>query len=174
MKDLVYSSMARLRTVAVVFAALAVTTACSEEAEKSASKPAVPVSISGSMTGEDGPITEAKITATDNNGETIAATEVNGSSRYRIELPAETDYPVIISAIYPRSTKTVESGQGEVKAAVMEPSSSTVELSPTSTTIVDIALARGGLTPQNFKHASAAALSLSRGGSGGMAYHGGH
>ncbi|QBQ54893.1 hypothetical protein [Nitrosococcus wardiae] len=173
MKELVYCSMARLRMAAAVFAVLVVGTACSE-AEKSASKPAVPVSISGSMTGEDGPIKEAKLTATDHNGEVIATAEVNGSSRYRVELPAGAAYPVILSAIYPRSTKVVESGQGEIKAAIMKASNSTVELSPKSTSIVEIALARGGLTPENFKSASLAVLNQGSGGSGGMPYQGGH
>ncbi|ADE15748.1 conserved hypothetical protein [Nitrosococcus halophilus Nc 4] len=173
MKDLVYCSMSRLRMATVVFALLVLSTACSE-AEKPASKPAVPVSISGSMTGEDGPVKEAKLTATDRNGEVIATVEVNSGPRYRIELPAGVAYPVIISALYPRSTKVVESGQGEIKAAIMKASSSTVELSPKSTSIVDIAMARGGLTPENFKSASLAILNQGSGGSGGMPYQGGH
>jgi hypothetical protein len=126
------------------------------------------------MTGEDGPIMEAKLTATDKNGVVQSTLKISGSSSYNLKLPADTAYPVIISAVYPRSTKVVKSGKGEVKAAVLEPSSSMIELSPRSTAIVNISLARGGLTPENFEHASASALRLGGGGSGGMAYHGGH
>jgi hypothetical protein len=137
------------------------------------SKAAVPVHISGAIIGEDGPIKKAKLTATDNNGTVRATSSINGSLHYSLELPADTAYPVIISAIYPRSTKVAKSGKGEMKAAILEPSSSLVEISPRSTSIVDIALARGGLTPENFEHASASVLRLGHG-SGGMAYHGGH
>ncbi|ABA57358.1 conserved hypothetical protein [Nitrosococcus oceani ATCC 19707] len=174
MKHFAYRSMVQLRLLGLIFTAMVASTACSE-AEKSASKPAVPVTISGSMNGEDGPIKEAKLTATDSHGEVITTAEVSGRARYQLELPAGAAYPVIISAIYPRSTKIEKSGQGEVKAVVMEASSSTVELSPRSTAIVNMALARGGLTLENFKAASAAALNLgagSGGGSGGG--HGGH
>jgi hypothetical protein len=172
MKYFAYCSMMRLHIATLVFTAVAVCTACGES-DKPMSKSAISVHISGNIFGEDGPIKKAKLTATDKNDTVRATSSVNGSSHYSLELPADTVYPVIISAVYPRSTKVVKSGKGEVKAAVLEPSSSIVELSPTSTTIVDIALARGGLTTENFEHASASALRLGHG-AGGMAYHGGH
>jgi hypothetical protein len=174
MKYFAFHSMLQPRMVILACAALIFCVACSEEAEVAGSKPAGSVYITGGMKGEDGPIKEAELTATDSNGSVIATLNVSGKSRYSLELPAGTDYPVIISAIYPRSTKVDESGAGEVKAAVMEPSSSSVDLSPTSTAIVDIAQARGGLTPENFEQASAAALNLGRSGSGGSPYQGGH
>jgi hypothetical protein len=174
MKYFAYCSMTRLRIAILFFTVVAVCTACGKS-EKTMSKSAAPVYISGNIFGEEGegPIKKAKLTATDKDGTVRATSNVNGSSHYSLKLPTDTAYPVIISAIYPRSTKIVESGKGEVKAAVLEPSSAIVELSPRSTTIVDIALARGGLTPENFEHASASALRLGHG-AGGMAYHGGH
>ena len=129
MKYFVCCSMTWLRIATLAFTVVAICAACSESG-KSVSKTAVPVHISGAMIGEDGPIKEAKLTATGNNGVVRATSSVNGSLHYSLELPADTVYPVIISAIYPRSTKVVKSGKGELKAAILEPSSSLVELSP--------------------------------------------
>lgn len=172
MKHFAYRSMMQLRLLGLIFTAMVAGTACGE-ADKPANKPAVPVTISGSITGADGPIKEAKLTATDSHGKMIATAEVSGRSSYNLELPAGATYPVIISAVYPRSTKIEKSGQGEVKAGILEASSSIVAISPRSTSIVNMALARGGLTPENFRVASASALNLGAG-SGGGGGHGGH
>jgi len=174
MKYFAFYVMLQARMVIVAGAALVVCVACNEAEVAVGQSTTVPVYITGGMKGEDGPIKEAKLVAIDSKGAIIVTLQVSGQSRYSLELPVGTDYPVILSAIYPRSKKIDETGAGEVKAAIMEVSSASVDLSPTSTAIVNIALARGGLTPENFERASVAALNLSRSGSGGNPYQGGH
>lgn len=173
MKQFISHSIMQSRMAVLGFATLVACSACSESGESS-SKPASSVYISGGMIGEDGPVKNAEITATDAKEKVVATVKVEGRSTYRLKLPADTNYPVIISAIYPRSTKIVESGQGEIKAAVMEAANSMVELSPKSTRIVEIALARGGLTPNNFEQAASAAFNLGGVGGGATGGHGGH
>lgn len=155
------------------FVVLVACSACSESG-KSTNKSAGPANITGGVIGEDGPIMEAKLTATDATDAVVATTEIKGSSRYHLKLPADTVYPVIISAIYPRSTKVSESGQGELKAAIVEGGGGMLDISPTSTSIVNTALGMGGLTRENFKRAAISTLGLGGGGGGGGAYHGGH
>lgn len=169
MKQFAFRSITQSRMAVLGFTILAVCSACGESGE-SASKSPSPVYISGGVTGIDGPVTGAELTATDAKGKVVATEKIEDSS-YHLKLPADAAYPVIISAVYPRSTKIVESGQGEVKAAIIEASSSMIEISPKSTKIVERALAMGGLTRENFQQA-AATIGMSGGGGGGG--HGGH
>lgn len=163
--------------VILAFVVLVACSACSESGD-STSKLTGPADVAGTMIGADGPITHAKLTATDATGAVVATTEVKGNDHYNLKLPKKTVYPVLISVIYPRSTKEVASGQGEVKAALMEPGGGMLDITPTSTRIVDTALGMGGLTPENFRRAAISALQSGMGSSGssggGEAYHGGH
>lgn len=171
MKQFAFRSITQSRMAVLGFTILAVCSACGESGE-STSKSAGPVYISGGITGIDGSVTGAELTATDAKGEVVATEKVENSS-YHLKLPADAVYPVIISAVYPRSTKIVESGQGEVKAAIIEASSSMVEISLKSTKIVERAIAMGGLTRENFEQAAETTITMG-GGGGDSGGHGGH
>lgn len=175
MKYFVYRSVIQLRLTILLIMVVMMGTACSESG-KSMSESTVPTRLSGSIFGEDGPVLKANLAATDSQGVVRATSSINGSPRYSLELPIETIFPVVISATYlkevPKSGGGVESSKEAVKAVVLEPGSSIVDISPRTTTIVNVALARGGFTHENLMQASAAALNMgSGGGSGG---HGGH
>ncbi|BAW80281.1 hypothetical conserved protein [Candidatus Nitrosoglobus terrae] len=180
MKHIMHCSTVRLRLFILGFIAVVACTACSESG-KSTSSP-TPTKLSGAISDENGPIRVAKLSATDSQGVVRATASLNGEQRYNLELPVETVYPVIISATYLHAAKAAESKEGapaaeesheaELRTVVLEPGSSIVDISLRSTQIVDIARARGGFTPENLAHASAAALNLGAGGGSGGGHEG--
>lgn len=168
MKQFISHFILQSRMVVLSFAVLAAFTACSDSGEAT-SKSTGPATIFGGMFGEDGPIMEAKLTAKDATGAIVATAQIKGSSDYELDLPANTVYPVVITAVYPRSTKLAESGHGKLRAVAMEGGHLRIDLSPTTTRIVKSALRMGGLTPENVQSAARTAmrLGIGQGGSGG-------
>ncbi|WP_172419061.1 hypothetical protein [Candidatus Nitrosoglobus terrae] len=138
---------------------------------------ATPTNLLGTISDENGFIKDAELSVTDSTGMVRATASLNGEQGYDLELPVKTVYPVIISAtyhVYQHAAKAVgakedvpvgEKDEAELRTAILESGSTIVgvSLSPISTQIVDIARARGGITPENIAHASAAVLNLDSG-----------
>lgn len=157
MKQFISHFILQSRMAVLGFVVIVACAACGESGPVTG-----PATLTGGVVGEDGPIMEAKLTATDATGAVVATAEIKGKSHYRLELGADTVYPVLITA---------KSDHEEIKAVVMEGGHLSLDLSPTSTRIVKSALRMGGLTAENLQSAARATFSLGGGGGGG---HGGH
>jgi hypothetical protein len=131
---------------------------------RSSGSSAGPARLSGHVLNDDGPVTAAKIEATDPSGNVAASTVLKGDSVYNITIPAGTRYPVVITAV--PETNPAE----PIKAAVTDASAVEQDISAVTTIIVDTALSLGGLTETNLTKAAGAAIAQRRksgGGSGG-------
>ena len=117
--------------------------------------------IGGIVRDDEGPINKARIEAKDSKGAIVAKAEISGGNHYSLTLPANTAYPVVLSA-YPEGSDEV------LKAAVTSSLAEEQEISDITTLVVDTALSLGGLTEKNLTKAAGAAISQrrSRGGSG--------
>jgi hypothetical protein len=120
--------------------------------------------ITGVVLNDETPASRARIEAIDNTGKVIANTEVNGEPHYRITLPANTAYPVVLKA-------TIEGEADPLKAAVTSDLVTDQDISTVTTLVVDTAMNLGGLTEINLAKAAGAAISQrkSTSGSGGSA-----
>ena len=139
--------------------------ACGDNAPPAASSPAAAATrLSGHVSNDDGPVLKARVEAKDAKGSVVAKTELpGGANSYQLALPANTAYPVILTA-YP------EAAPGEpLKAAVPSPLAAEQDISPVSTLVVDTALSLGGINEANLAKAAGAAISLRKksGGGGG-------
>lgn len=118
--------------------------------------------ITGVVLDDETPASRARIEAIDRAGKVIARAEVSGEPRYRIDLPADAAYPVVLQA-------TIEGEPDALKAAVTGPLVTEQDISSVTTIVVNTAVALGGLTETNLAKAAGAAISQrkSSGGSGG-------
>lgn len=144
-------------------ALLAALTACGDASAPRATA-ASEDTIAGIVRTDEGPVTKGQIEAQDSKGAIVARTEIGGDSHYRLTLPANTAYPIILTA-HP------EGSAQALKAAVTSSLAEEQEISEVTTLVVDSALSLGGLTEANLAKAAGAAISQRRstGGSGGSA-----
>ena len=133
----------------------------------SSSPASSPTKLTGHVINDDGPVSKAKIEATDAKGTVVAKAELNGTSNnYLLAIPAGAAYPLILTA-YPQDTP----GQ-PLKAAIASSLAAEQDISQVSTLVVDTALSLGGINEANLAKAAGAAISLrkrSGGGGGGGA-----
>lgn len=125
---------------------------------------ASPVRITGHVFSDDGEITQAKIEAVDASGKLAAQAELNGNSGYTLTIPAETAYPLILTAHPP------DAPEPHVKAAIANTKVSEQDISPITTAVAETALNLGGISEINLSKAAGAAIALrKKAGSGGGA-----
>lgn len=140
-------------------------TACGDNSPSSpSSQAATQTRLSGHVSNDDGPVSQARIEAKDAKGALVAKTEVQGGANaYQLTLPANTAFPVILTA-YPDATP-----KEALKAAVSNSLAAEQDISPVSTLIVDTALSLGGINEVNLAKAAGAAIALRKksGGGGG-------
>lgn len=136
------------------------------------------ISVHGSVSNKVGPITKGKLDVLDAQGAVLQSQALDGSSEhYQLELPAGTRFPIVLAVTPEVLAGAKENAKDPAKAVLMEPPLDRVDISATSTMVVDWALARGGLTPKNVADAALAAAQhrlMGGGGDAGGGGHGGH
>ena len=105
------------------------------------------VTVSGVVSNADGSVDHAEIQASDQSGEIIATTQLQGAKVYTLEIPAGSVFPLVLSA-------SIDSNGETFKALMISPSLKKVDINPFSTQIIDKALALGGFSEKNIMQAT--------------------
>ena len=109
---------------------------------------AVGTTISGSV--GDGPITQAVITVTDNTGAVLGAAISDVTASYKVTVPADSAYPILITATGGIDVVTGAEPDFTLLSVATDASETTVNINPFSTLIVKTAQAMpGGLISGN-------------------------
>lgn len=121
---------------------------CGNEAPKSAfpqqavKKYEQTTTLEGSVSDDKGPIKSGTVKVSDEKGSVIAETALQGSEHYRVQVPAGTVLPVVLT-FYPLS------GGESLITAVIHPAVTQYDITPLSTAIAKKAKALGGYTHGN-------------------------
>lgn len=101
--------------------------------------------LEGAVSNNHGPVKTGTIKVSDSKGQLIASTVLANSEHYRIEIPANTVLPIVLT-FYPNANQ-VEAE--EYITAVVHPNVTQYDINPLSTAIAKKALALGGYTHAN-------------------------
>ncbi|MGZ8930631.1 MAG: hypothetical protein ACXW0O_06530 [Methylosarcina sp.] len=101
--------------------------------------------LEGTVADDKGPVKTGTVRAIDGKGQVIASTQLQNSEHYRINIPASTVLPMVLSFL-PDSR---EAGAGELVTAVVHPNLTIYSITPLSTAIAKKARALGGYTHAN-------------------------
>ena len=108
--------------------------------------------ITGSV--GDGPVTDARITATDRDGKVIGNATSDGQARFTLALPADARYPVTVKSSGGTDIVTSHAPDFDLQSIVNDASQSSANITPITTLIVRAANCRaGGLTAANLNAA---------------------
>ncbi|WAK00774.1 hypothetical protein [Methylobacter sp. YRD-M1] len=113
--------------------------------------------IEGIVTDRDGPITSGKVIIKDKNGAAITSATLNEDSRYSVDIPANTAYPVVLE---------IEGHDELLEAVVLDPTAVKQDITPMSSLVVRSARDLGGVTKENMARAAINAISQSKTASG--------
>ncbi len=109
-----------------------------------------PATIQGKVMSDKGPVTEGVVKAVDSQGRTLTNLRLTGDSNFRIQIPSDASYPVVLSATF---------GNGETLEAVVTSSVATEQdITPYSDLVVKSARSQGGLTLENIARAARGAI----------------
>lgn len=101
--------------------------------------------LEGAVTDNQGPIKGGTVTALDSRGQTIASVTLENNDHYRVQVPAETELPIVL-------TYTSEATSVEVKTyrtAVVHANLTQYDINPLTTAIAKKAKELGGYTHAN-------------------------
>ncbi len=132
--------------------AILLLSACGGGGSDSANSAASGIILNGSV--GDGPIAGAKVSFKDRNGLLIATVTSGDNANYRVELPIDTAFPVLITAS--GGTDLVSGGAPDfiMYSAVLDEKGTTANINPFSTLMVQMALGMpGGLSADNLQTA---------------------
>lgn len=101
--------------------------------------------LEGIVTDNLGPVKGGSIKVTDDQGQLIAGTELHNTDRYRVEIPAGTLLPIVLT-YYSDAGQT---GGDVFMTAVVHPNITQYDINPFSTAIAKKAKAMGGYTHAN-------------------------
>ncbi len=105
--------------------------------------------VRGKILSDEGPVSKAVVKAIDAKGKTLASVEQQ-DSRFRIQIPADAAYPVLLSATF---------GEGQtLEAAITNSLATEQDITPYSDLVVKSARSLGGLTPENIARAAGGAI----------------
>lgn len=110
----------------------------------------VATSLEGAVTDDRGPIKAGTVTALDSSGQVIARTQLGNSDHYRIEIPASTILPIVLSFHPEGQSQDTQ----EFIAAVVHPNLTKYDINPLSTAIAKKAQELGGYTHANLVRAA--------------------
>ncbi|MEC4749551.1 hypothetical protein [Methylomicrobium sp. Wu6] len=121
---------------------------CGKDAPKSAfpqqavKKYEQATTLEGLVSDDKGPIKAGTVKVSDEKGAVIAETALQGSEHYRVQVPAGTALPIILT-FYPVT------GGAQLITAVIHPAVTQYDITPLSTAIAKKAKALGGYTHGN-------------------------
>jgi hypothetical protein len=101
--------------------------------------------LEGAVTDNQGPIKGGTVTALDSRGQAIASVTLENNDHYRVQIPADTELPIVLSY-------SSDDTQAEVKkylTAVVHANLTQYDINPLSTAIAKKAKELGGYTHAN-------------------------
>ena len=110
--------------------------------------------LEGLVSNNDGPIKAGAIKVTDSNGRLIASAAIQNNGHYRVEIPAGTVLPIVLT-FYP-----VAADAQKLVAAVVHPAITKYDINPLTTSIAKKALAMGGYTHAHLVRAAESAATV--------------
>ena len=110
--------------------------------------------LEGVASNNDGPVKAGAIKVTDNNGRLIASAALQNNGHYRVEIPADTVLPIVLS-VYPDAADAQK-----LVAAVVHPTITKYDINPLTTAIAKKALAMGGYTHAHLVRAAEGAATV--------------
>ncbi|VAX27505.1 hypothetical protein MNBD_NITROSPIRAE01-388 [hydrothermal vent metagenome] len=157
-----YFSPIKVLRTAFFLAIFVFVTACSSGGDSggtnSLPNSTVQHAISGSV--GDGPIRDATITVKNANDTVILSTTGDAAAHYSLSVPADTIYPLILTATGGIDMVSNVTPEFDLLSTVISPGDQTANITPFSTFIVKIAQALpGGLTAENMSTAKAYVIS---------------
>jgi hypothetical protein len=102
--------------------------------------------LGGTVNDEKEPVTRGKVAATDEKGNTIAETLLEGSNRFSIVIPAGTPLPILL--------KAYREGSEPLIVAIADSFESQYNINPKTTAIAEKAKSLGGYTRKNLMAAA--------------------
>jgi hypothetical protein len=106
--------------------------------------------LQGLVADDNGPVKSGVVTAKTEKGELLASTELDGSPRYSLEIPAGTELPLILS--YAPSANAGEDQR--MISVVVHAGASKFDINPLTTRITKQAKALGGYNHRNLVRAA--------------------
>jgi hypothetical protein len=100
------------------------------------------VTLEGMVSDDKGPVKSGTVKVSDEKGAVIAETALQGSEHYRVQVPAGTALPILLT-FYPVA------GGEQLVTAVIHPTVTKYDITPLSTAIAKKAKALGGYTHGN-------------------------
>jgi hypothetical protein len=101
--------------------------------------------LEGVVSDSKGRVKAGQIKVIDSKQQSIASTEIQNNGQYRVEIPAETELPIVLSVHHEASLANAE----QLLVAVIDPMISKYDISPLTTAIANKAKAMGGYTRSN-------------------------
>lgn len=120
--------------------------------DNSVKKYAQAVTLVGSVSGSEGPVTAGKIVAAGENGSIIANAELQSGGRYSIVVPAGTTLPIVLKVDV--DAAPAGSAKEILMAVAVDPALKRYEINPLSTAIAAKAKALGGYTTEHMMEAA--------------------
>ncbi|QXP85125.1 hypothetical protein [Methylococcus sp. Mc7] len=148
-------------TLLLLLSAAALLTGCGEQSNSGTAlnepvqKYEKDATLAGTVTGQNGAITNGKILATDEKGNVISISTLENTSRYSIVIPAGTLLPILLQ-VHPDAGS--ENGK-PLTLAIADASMTNYNINPLTTAIAEKAKSLGGYTRKNLM--AAAVLSTS-------------
>lgn len=101
--------------------------------------------LEGIVSDSHGRIKAGQIKVIDTKQQTIASTEIQNNGSYRVEIPANTSLPIVLSFHHAANQANAEA----LMVAVIDPMISKYDINPLTTAIANKAKAMGGYTRAN-------------------------
>ncbi|WP_434113698.1 hypothetical protein [Methylocaldum sp. GT1TLB] len=102
--------------------------------------------LRGTVNDEKEPVIQGKVVATDEKGNTIAETSLEGSNRFSIVIPAGTALPILL--------KAYREGSEPLIVAIVDSFESQYNINPKTTAVAEKAKSLGGYTRKNLMAAA--------------------
>lgn len=106
--------------------------------------------LEGTVSNDDGPIKTGVIKVTDSKQQIVASTTIQNTGQYRVEIPANTALPIVLT-FYPDAENKSEK---QMFTAVVHASITKYDINPLSTAIAKTAKSMGGYTHANMVRAA--------------------
>ncbi len=106
--------------------------------------------LQGLVAADGGPVKMGIVKALTEKGELLASTELAGEARYKLEIPAGTELPILLT-YYPDANAGIDK---RMVAAVIHTALTKYDINPSSTRIAKQAKSLGGYTHKNLVRAA--------------------
>lgn len=109
--------------------------------------------MTGAVLDKEGPVLEGEIKVADSAGKVVATTRLENSKNYRVEIPAGTTLPIVLTA-------NPEGSSNKLRAVIISSAISKYDITPLTTKIAKQAKELGGYTYANLVMAAGSTVNV--------------